>query len=61
MMIKTSNDAKALVSYKNVEMKKLLDLKSKTFLKCLGLKESFELLKAAVNIAYPNMEGLGDW
>lgn len=52
-MIKTSNDAKSLVSYKNVELKQLLNIKS--------LREAKQLLIAAVKIAYPNMEGLGDW
>ena len=53
MMIKTTNNAKKLISYKNVDEKKQLDLKS--------LKQMMEMLKAAISIAYPNFDGLGDW
>lgn len=53
MMIETSIKAKKLVSYKRAEIKEIIDLKE--------LYQIIEELKAALRIAYPNYEGLGQW
>lgn len=53
MMIDTSNRAKKLISYKNVAEKKLLSVGE--------LKSVIEEMIAAVKIAYPNFDGLGEW
>ena len=60
MMIETSNKAKKLISYKNVDLKVLLTMKSKFFAK-LVLQEAWNELKGSMIIAYPNFEGLGEW
>lgn len=52
-MIETSNKAKKMISYKNVAEKKLLSVGE--------LKSMIEEMVAAVKIAYPNFEGLGEW
>ena len=59
-MIETSNKAKKLVSYKNVEQKLILNLES-NFSFYSVIKQLWEELKASLMIAYPNCEGLGEW
>jgi hypothetical protein len=60
MMIETSNKAKKLISYKNVDLKVLLTMKSMFFTKVV-LQEAWNELKGSMIIAYPNCEGLGEW
>lgn len=53
MMIDTSNKAKKMISYKRAENKEQLHIKE-----LLQMKEE---LSAALRIAFPNFEGIGEW